>query len=105
MEAQRQSGVATINGGGGGNFFRTALRQWKADILHFHWLHPYMIRPSALGTVLRSTRLLIKLSILKIFDLLIVWTVHNLKNNDNRHSTLYRWFTRRFARFTSAIIA
>ena len=105
MDALRRLGVETINGGGGGNFFRTALLRWKADILHFHWLHPYMIRSSALGTVLRSARLLIELSILKLCRHRIVWTVHNLKNHDNRHLALERWLTRQFARLPSAIIA
>jgi len=105
MDALRRLGVETINGGGGGNFFRTAMLRWKADILHFHWLHPYLIRPSALGTVLRSARLLIELSILKLCGQRIIWTVHNLKNHDNRHLALEHWFTRRFARLPSAIIA
>src|SRR6266478_3025797 len=105
MNAQNELGVETINGGGGGNFFRSALFRWKADILHFHWLHPYMIRPSALGTLLRSARLLIELSILKLFGLRIVWTVHNLSNHSGQHLVLERWFTKRFARMPAAIIA
>lgn len=105
MDALRRLGVETISGGGGGNFFRTALLRWKADILHFHWLHPYMIRPSAVGTVVRSARLLVELSILKLCGQRIVWTVHNLKNHENRHLALERWFTKRFARLPSAIIA
>ena len=105
MDAQRRLGVETVDGGGGGNFFRTALLRWKADILHFHWLHPYMIRPSAAGTVVRSLRLLVELSLLKMFGQRIVWTVHNLKNHDNRHVRLERWFTKRFVRLASAIIA
>jgi len=105
MEAQRQSGVTTIDGGGGGNFFRTALLRWKADIMHFHWLHPYMIRPSALGTILRSSRLLVELTILKLFGQRIVWTVHNLSNHSRQHLLLERWFTKRFSRMPAAIIA
>ena len=105
MDAQRQLGLETIDGGGGGNFFRTALLRWRADILHFHWLHPYMIRQSVAGTLLRSLHLLIELRLLKFFGQRIVWTVHNLKNHDNRHVHLERWFTKRFARLASAIIA
>ena len=104
VDAQRHLGLQVIDGGCG-DFFRTALMRWKADILHFHWLHPYLIRPSILGTILRSTRLLIELSILKLFGQRIVWTVHNLKNHDNRHLVLERWFTKRFVRLPSAIIA
>ena len=105
MDAQRELGLEAIDGGAGGNFFRTALMRWKADILHFHWLSPYMIRPSTLGTVLRSTRLLIELSILKLLGQRIVWTLHNLKNHDNRRLVLERWFTKRFVRLASAITA
>src|SRR5690348_5469587 len=83
MDAQRQLGIEAIDGGGGGNFFRTALTKWHADILHFHWLHPYLIRPGALATLLRSIRLILELIILKLVGQRIVWTVHNLKNHDD----------------------
>jgi beta-1,4-mannosyltransferase len=105
MDAQRQLGMVTINGGGGGNFFRTALTRWKADVLHFHWLHPYLIRPSAAGTLLRSLRLMVELLLLKLSGQRIIWTVHNLKNHDNRHAGMERWFTKLFVRMTSAVIA
>jgi beta-1,4-mannosyltransferase len=104
-KAQRKLGLNVIDGGGGGNFFRTALLRWRADILHFHWLHPYMIRRSAAATLLRSLRLLIELRLLTLFGQRIIWTVHNLKNHDNRHLQLERWFTKRFAHLCSAIIA
>jgi len=64
-----------------------------------------MIRPSALGTILRSARLLIELSILKLFGQRIVWTVHNLSNHSGQHLLLERWFLKRFARMPAAIIA
>ena len=50
---------------GGGNFFRTARFKWKADILHFHWVHPYILRPSRLGTVVRGTRFIAEVAALK----------------------------------------
>jgi beta-1,4-mannosyltransferase len=104
MDAQRKLGLDVIEGGGGGNFFRTALRRWRADILHFHWLHPYMIRRSAVGTALRSMRLLAELQILKAGGQRVIWTVHNLKNHDNRHVGLERLFTKQFSKLASAII-
>src|SRR5258707_224464 len=102
--AQRQLGIQTINGGGGGNFFRTALTRWKPDILHFHWIHPYIIRPSSRATLLRSVVLILEISLLRISGQHIVWTVHNLKNHDNRHLGIERWFTKQFAKLASAII-
>lgn len=104
MDAQRHLGIDAIAGGGGGNFFRTALIRWKADILHFHWIHPYLIRAGTVGTLLQSLRLVVEVGLLRLSGQRIVWTVHNLKNHDNRHLGLERWFTKRFAAFTSALI-
>lgn len=97
-------GVDVIDGGGGGNFVRTALFKWKADILHFHWLHPYMIRESSMGTVIRATRFLAEVACLRRAGARVVWTVHNLKNHDNQHVALEAWFTRAFARLVHRFI-
>ena len=104
MESQRHLGIETINGGGGGQFFRTALTRWKADILHFHWLHPYIIRPGKIATAWRSLRLMLEVRFLKMSGQRIVWTVHNLKNHDNRNVELDLRFGQRFSRVASALI-
>ena len=65
MASLGKRGVETVPGGGGGNFFRTALWRWKADVLHFHWIHPYVLRPTVGGTLSRATRFLAEIISLK----------------------------------------
>lgn len=104
MESLRTLGVVAIDGGGGGNFFRTALFKWKADILHFHWLHPYLLRPSWFGSVLRATRFLAEVALLRLAGARIVWTVHNLANHDRRFPGLERFYTRLFTQLADDVV-
>jgi beta-1,4-mannosyltransferase len=105
MQAQRDLGMEVINGGGGGNFMRTALGSWKADVLHFHWLHPYLLRKSGLGTMARATRFLAEVALLKQRGSRIVWTIHNLANHEGLQPVLELAFTRRFVGLVDAFIA
>ncbi len=98
-------GFHAVAGGGGGTFFRTALRRWKARILHFHWLHPYMTTPTAFGTIKRSLSFLAQILVLRLAGQKIVWTAHNLKHHESRHPGLERFFLSLFVRCCHAIIA
>lgn len=102
MEAQRELGHEVWPGGGGGNFFGVALREWKADMLHFHWLHPYLLRPSAIESVLRATRFLVEVAVLKWRGARIAWTIHNLANHEGAHPGIERWFSAQFVRLVDA---
>jgi glycosyltransferase involved in cell wall biosynthesis len=104
MNGLKAQGVVTLDGGGGGNFFRTALFKWQADILHFHWLHPYLLRRGRLASMIRATRFLAEVALLRLSGARIVWTVHNLVNHDQHLPGVERFFTRRFARMTNGII-
>jgi len=105
MAAQQELGWDVIDGGGGGNFLGVALRQWKPDVMHFHWLHPYLLRESWLGSILRSARFLIEVILLKLRGTRIGWTIHNLSNHDGRHAGLERFFTTLFAQMVDLPIA
>lgn len=98
-------GIEVIDGGGGGTFLSTAIMKWKPDVIHFHWLHPYMIRATTLGTLARGLRLLIEVLILRMFGVRIVWTLHNLQNHDRKHVRLERWLTRVFVQLADVVIA
>ncbi|MEP7340414.1 MAG: glycosyltransferase family 4 protein [Acidobacteriota bacterium] len=104
MGALANQSIEVIEGGGGGNFFRTALKKWHSDVLHFHWLHPYLLRDSFFKTLLRSVRFLAEIALLKINGSQIVWTIHNLKNHDNRFLGLERAFSTGFAKLCSGFI-
>jgi len=105
MAAQRELGWEVIDGGGGGNFIGVALSRWKPDVMHFHWLHPYLLRESWMRSVLRSVRFLLEILLLKLRGTRIAWTIHNLSNHDGRHAGLERFFTTLFAQMLDLPIA
>jgi beta-1,4-mannosyltransferase len=103
MEAQRKLGHEVLEGGGGGNFIGIALRKWKADVLHFHWLHPYLLRTTAVGSVIRSLRFLVEIIFLKAAGTRIAWTIHNLTNHEGLHPKIERFFSCIFIRLADTI--
>lgn len=105
MENLNALGYSTIEGGGGGTFFGTALRLWKPDVMHFHWLHPYLVGAGTLGTLKRSLSLLAQLNVLRARGTRIVWTAHNLKSHESANPRLERALTRLFIRRCDAVIA
>lgn len=94
MLAQRELGHETLEGGGGGNFLRSALFRWKADVIHFHWLHPYMVRPTLLGSWTRSMRFAFELACLRLGGKKLVWTMHNIQSHDAKFPRTERFFRR-----------
>jgi len=102
MDAQRELGHEVLEGGGGGNFLGVALREWRADIIHFHWLHPYLLRESAVGSVLRASRFMIEVALLRARGAKVAWTVHNLVNHAGQHAGIERWFSCLFAKLADA---
>ncbi len=104
MEAQARLGWETIEGGGGGNFLGTALKKWRADVYHFHWLHPYLLREGVCSSYARSSRFLLEVLALKASGARIIHTLHNLTNHDNHLPSVEQRFTSPFLRICDAII-
>ena len=98
-------GYATIEGGGGGTFFGTALRQWKPAVMHFHWLHPYLLGDGTQSTLRRSLQMIAQLRVLRARGTRIVWTAHNLKSHESPNPRLERALTWMFLGCCDAIIA
>lgn len=95
-----------IEGGSAGSFFlHSALMQWKPDVIHLHWLHSYFTRSSLLKSLISAVLFLSELVILKLIGVKIVWTVHNLKNHNNKHLQIDRICTAAVARIAHGIIA
>ena len=104
MKSLVELGLDVIDGGGGGDFLRTALFRWKADLYHFHWLHPYILRKKRVSSLLRATRFLLEVLSIRLSGARIVWTVHNLVNHDRRFPTIERLYSSLYARLADGII-
>ncbi len=105
MAAQRELGWEVIDGGGGGSFIGVALRQWKSEVMHFHWLHPYLLRESVVGSVARAARFLLEVFLLKLRGTRIAWTIHNLTNHDGCHAGVERLSIMLFAQMVDVPVA
>lgn len=64
----------------------------RADVLHFHWPDHFVSRPSALSGVRGATKVVLSCLLMRARGRAVVWTVHNLKPHDTRHSWLERAF-------------
>ena len=105
MENQELLGWKATDGGGGGNFLRSIIRRHRPDVLHVHWLHPYMIREGVMATWGRGLRFLLEIRLIRLSGIKIVWTVHNLSNHDNKHARIETLLTRRFVKLCDLVIA
>jgi len=77
----------------------------KPYILHIHWQHPLLLANNLFKTIIKSVSFIFELIILKAFRVKIVWTVHNIKNHENKHLWIEHSFTTLLARLSDAIIA
>ena len=85
-------------------FIRDVLRYEKPVVLHLHWLHSFLVRTTIAKSLMGSAIFVTQLTLLKLAGVKIVWTVHNLKNHDNQHLKLERFFTSVVARLCNSII-
>lgn len=83
---------------------RSAKRHWKPDIVHIHWLHPFLSGTSRVETILRSSSFICELLILRILRVKIVWTVHNIVSHEVRFRSLEIFFTKLLTRLCNKII-
>jgi len=98
-------GVQVQKSHSGEFFLKRALLQGKPDILHIHWIHPFCTKQTFARSVINSFIFICELAILRVLNVKIVWTVHNLKNHNNRYLQLDRLCTKIVAKLCHAIIA
>lgn len=70
----------------------------KFDIIHYHWPDGYINQKSTLRTVQRSLLLMLILTVVKLKNTKVVWTVHNVVPHDAFHPRYSQWFMRWFAK-------
>ena len=84
--------------------YRRVLPLWRAvrtrgpfDVLHLHWPESYAKGRGSFFAVLYWVKLLIDLSLVRLWGVRVVWTLHNLWPHECRHPRLERWMRRRIA--------
>lgn len=59
-------------------------RQGRPDVVHLHWLHPYLVGRGPVTTLLKGGRFIAELLVLRLLGVTLVWTVHNRLEHDRR---------------------
>ncbi len=86
-------------------FFKQSLSgSWKPDVLHLHWLHAFFLADNYFLAIIRLAIFAIKIAILKLIDVKIIWTVHNINNHERKFYLLDRICTQFVAYMADAII-
>lgn len=83
---------------------RSVKSDWRPDILHIHWIHPFLLASSKGKTIVKSICFIAELVVLRILGIKFVWTVHNIVNHEKRFSSLELFFTKIAIRFFNRII-
>ncbi|WP_244917979.1 glycosyltransferase family 4 protein [Nostoc linckia] len=87
-------------------FLSTVFFPQKADIIHLHWLHPFFVHSkNPLVNIIKFVIIILELMILKIIGIKIIWTVHNIKNHENKNLALDRIYSLTVAKLANAMIA
>lgn len=95
-----------VEGSKSNDFFSLlAFNRSQPQILHLHWLHSFFTKTTFIKSLLSSIVFLCQLIILRLLGIRIVWTVHNLKNHNNKYIRLDYICTKIVAKLSHAVIA
>jgi beta-1,4-mannosyltransferase len=75
----------------------------KVDILHVHWVHRSLLGKNILSSIVKSFGFIIILVIAKINGIKLFWTVHNLKNHENKFIKIEAFFSKLIAKLANAV--
>jgi glycosyltransferase involved in cell wall biosynthesis len=88
---------------GDGKFFpilRAVRSNEDVSVVHFHWLHAYIfVESSALKTLAQLILTVLQLLVLRLHNISMVWSVHNVMSHESPYPSLERWFRHAFIRF------
>lgn len=76
----------------------------RPHVLHLQWLHPFHMGRYGITALLRALMLVTGWIVLRLLGRRFVWTVHNLKDHDDRHPRVARMLTGYVARRADAVI-
>lgn len=77
---------------------RTLLRCGVPDVLHLHWLSPFLLSDRYAVSVLKSAAFLAAVVCAKLLGVRVVWTAHNALEHERRHPGLERFVRRQLVR-------
>ena len=76
----------------------------KPDIFHLHWIHPFYMGKNVCFAATKAILFFFQIIFLKLLNIKIAWTAHNLNAHENKFPKMDRFCTAVVLKFASAII-
>lgn len=87
-----RNGVSvTLTGGYPRETIRALLSDGLSDVLHLHWISPYLVGDTRVASVLKATVFVTGLLAARLLGVRIVWTAHNLVEHERRWPSFERF--------------
>lgn len=83
---------------------RAVRERGRPDVIHFHWLHSFLLGQNVGFTLVKTVLFLTQILLLRLLRVHIVWTAHNLTEHDPRHPRIELGVKHLFVRCTDAVI-
>lgn len=93
-----------VDGLGFHTLFLPAMLARRPQVLHLHWLHPFMLAPGPLRALAKSLLFLAQLALTRALGVRIVWTIHNLHDHEHRFPRVDRAMHHAVSRLCHAAI-
>lgn len=81
-----------------------AFTQQQYDLIHLHWILPYLKGKSRFARGFYAIKFLLDVALVKLFGVKVIWTIHNRVNHESAFPEIERWVRRNIARFADRII-
>ena len=85
-------------------FREAVLAQQRYDLLHLHWILPYVKGKRRLVKGFYAVKFLLDIMLIKLFGVKVVWTIHNQVNHESSFPKLELWLRRNVAKLADRII-
>jgi beta-1,4-mannosyltransferase len=83
--------------------FRAATAK-KVEILHLHWLTPYLKGKTFGVALIYAIKFLIDIGLVRCFGIRVVWTIHNSVSHESKFPRLESWVQDWLSRFVDGVI-
>ena len=84
-------------------FFR-AVKDNRCNVLHLHWLTPYIRSDKWFGNLFYSCKFLVDLFLVRCLGVKVVWTVHNQIGHNSQFPGLDLWLRKSIAQLVDQLI-
>ncbi|HEV2761678.1 MAG TPA: glycosyltransferase, partial [Pyrinomonadaceae bacterium] len=84
--------------------FRAAAGGAKYDVLHLHWIAPYLKGERAAARLGYALKLLLDVALVRLAGVRVVWTIHNRREHNSKFPRVEAWARRGLAKLAGRVV-